>query len=270
MRRLLCVMVPLLLALPTRGSAQRGAMPTLVFTIFGGFYTGHTLWTVGKQPLCIQATGACTPERDTIALSRTISGGLAAGLAGTYYHSPHFGLQFELALISLSLEGGCDSVFSNPDLEQKNMQACRYFASASSPMSAITGLLGATFRTASRSPISPYFRGSIGFFTYSRSTVEAQGVFFFQNGNGAVKPFIIDDEPKRTSFSAAAAVGFTFQLAPGYLFRFELSDVVGTFERAAGPANAIGQAPTDTKTYHHFGLTMGLGVVLERQRGRRY
>ncbi|MGH7751705.1 MAG: hypothetical protein ACREN5_02725 [Gemmatimonadales bacterium] len=270
MRRFLWTIFPLALALPSVGAAQRGAMPTLVFTIFGGYYTGHPLWTVDKQPLCVQATGACTPERDTIALSRSVSGGLSAGLSATYYHSPHLGVQFQLALISLALEGGCDSVFMNPDAEEKNLQACQYFSSTSSPMSGISGLIGVTFRAASRGAISPYVRASVGFFSYARSTIESQGVFFFSNGNGAVKSFIIDDDPKRGSFSASAGLGFTLQLSPGYLFRLEVSDVVATMERAAGPANAAGQASTDTRTYHHFGLTMGVGVVLERQRGRRY
>jgi hypothetical protein len=37
-----------------------------------------------------------------------------------------------------------------------------------------------------------------------------------------------------------------------------------------GPANDLAIAPTASKYYHHFALVMGLDIVLERKRGRRY
>jgi hypothetical protein len=41
-------------------------------------------------------------------------------------------------------------------------------------------------------------------------------------------------------------------------------------ERVTGPANALGDAPTDTGWYHHVSLTIGFDIVFDRRRPRRY
>jgi hypothetical protein len=50
----------------------------------------------------------------------------------------------------------------------------------------------------------------------------------------------------------------------------ELQDALVPLERLIGPANDFGQAPHESKVYHHIALTIGLDVVLEHKRGRRY
>ena len=69
------------------------------------------------------------------------------------------------------------------------------------------------------------------------------------------------------------AAGFTQPLGKdgGYQVRLEMRDVISSFERVTGQADPTTLiAPTEIKYYHHLALTLGLDVVLERQRGRRY
>jgi hypothetical protein len=37
-----------------------------------------------------------------------------------------------------------------------------------------------------------------------------------------------------------------------------------------GPSDDFLRPPTETRIYHHIALTLGLGVILEKSRGRRY
>jgi len=59
-------------------------------------------------------------------------------------------------------------------------------------------------------------------------------------------------------------------LGRAYQFRFEARDAVARFEQVTGAADALLLPPTGTRFFHHFVFTMGLDVVLEQKRGRRY
>ena len=84
------------------------------------------------------------------------------------------------------------------------------------------------------------------------------------------RPFVVDTTPKTTSFTFQLAAGFTSRLSPGYQVRFEVRDAMFSLERLIGPANDFGQAPHESKLYHHVALVIGLDIVLEHKRGRRY
>lgn len=79
-----------------------------------------------------------------------------------------------------------------------------------------------------------------------------------------------DPSPKRTAFTAVAAGGLTMPLFTGYQFRLELQDRLVSLAHVDGPANAIAVAPTSNKLFQRFVLLLGLDIVLEQKRGRRY
>jgi hypothetical protein len=129
--------------------------------------------------------------------------------------------------------------------------------------------VGVTLRASTRRTISPYLRGSVGLVNQARSTIELTGAYV--DGTGFHERLVIaDPNPGHNSPMFGAAAGFTTPLGSGYQFRFEVRDAVVSLERVTGPANALATAPTASRYYHHFALILGLDVVLERKRGRRY
>ena len=68
-----------------------------------------------------------------------------------------------------------------------------------------------------------------------------------------------------------AALGVTAPIGPGYQLRIEARDVYASFRVVTGPATRQGLGATaGTKPFHHVALTIGLDIVLEQKRGRRY
>lgn len=258
-------------ALVVPAAAQTGSESNLVLTIFGGTVTGHSLWTVGKQPLTVLGTS----QYDTLDLSRSISSSIVLGAAATYYVSPHVGVHLEMSYLGLPLESGCSAVFLHPDSSggtdvRRNGQLCDDIQAQPSDGGAITIFGGVTLRAAPRRTVSPYVRANVGIVNLSRSTVDMAGAFADAAGNIFVRQVLVDPNPRRTTFTYGAAAGITSPLGPGYQFRLEMRDVIATLDRLTGPANALGVGPKASKAYHHFSLTLGLDVVLERKRGRRY
>jgi hypothetical protein len=99
--------------------------------------------------------------------------------------------------------------------------------------------------------------------------VEVVGVY--TDASGPHERQIISD-PKRRSRAPmfGVAAGFTTPIGTGYQFRLEARDMITSLSRVAGPANNLAISPVATRYYHHFALVLGLDVVLERKRGRRY
>lgn len=269
MRSFWFVACALTCALWSPTSAQTRSEANLVLTILGGAVTGHSLWTVDKQPLCVGAA-ACTGQYDTLRLSRSISSSLVLGAAGTFFPSPHVGFHAEIAYMGLPVDSDCMGLFFNPDTENKNQQICDDIRSQSAGGGAIAIFGGVTLRAAARRSVSPYVRGSIGLVNQPRSTVEMVGGYIDGSGTFFERQVIADPKPRRNSLLLGAAVGFTAPLGQGYQFRLEVADLVTSLNRLTGPVNALGIGPTATRAYHHFALTLGFDVVLEKSRGRRY
>ena len=271
MRHSSFVLLAALLA-PTAAAAQTGPQPTLVLTIFAGVVTGHSLWRVNGQPYEVRGaapTFAPSGLYDTLNISRTVGSSLAGGMSATMFPSSNFGFQAEVAYLGLPLENGCVGTFYNSDAEQKNQQLCNNVSATSVSGSALGVFLGVLFRGAPRGSLSPYLRAGGGLTFISRSTIAMEGEFVSGGGTYS-KAIVVDPKPRETSPSLLFGVGLTTTLGPGYQFRLEVRDVLASQTRLDAPVNGLGIGPSSTKMYHHVGLTMGLDVVLERKRGRRY
>jgi len=271
MRSVLFVPLALTCALTVPAAAQTGSESNLVLTILGGAVTGHALWTVGKQPLTVLGDPS---KYDTLRLSRQVGSSLMLGAAATYFPSPHVGLHAEVSYLGLPVDSNCEGVYFHPDSAggvdlHRNEQMCNDIKGQAGFGGAISVFGGVTLRAATRRTLSPYARGSIGFVNQPRSLIEMEGAFVDATGV-QVRQILSDPKPRSTSVMLGAAVGFTSPLGTGYQFRFEVRDVVTSLDRLVGPANALGIGPTATRAYHHFALTLGIDVVLEKKRGRRY
>jgi len=270
--------VPLLVVLaspPRAVTAQTLGQTNLVLTLFGGAVAGHSLWSIDRQPLCVLATVSpglftCTNQYDTVRVTRDISPSLILGITGTYFKNPHVGFQGEFYFLGLPFDDHCNNVAPyNADSDRKNEQICDDISGASLSTSAIALFAGVIVRASPAHWFSPYVRAGAGLVAYSGGTISLSGRFV-QGGNVYSNTVISDSTPKSSSLSAQLGAGATAAISPGYQFRIEVRDALVPLQRVTGPANDRGQAPRTSKIYHHFALTLGLDIVLEKKRGRRY
>jgi hypothetical protein len=251
---------------PAPAAAQEEAQANLVLTILAGTVTGHGLWLVGKQPFSVLNTTIY----DTLELSRSIGSSLVLGAAGTYFISPHVGVHGEMSYVGLPIDSHCRGLLYNPDSESKNQQLCDNIDAQAPEGGTIAFFGGVTLRAASRRAFSPYVQGSLGLVNQAHSAIEMSGAYANGSGATSIRQVIADPKARRTSAMFGLGLGFTSPLGPGYQFRMEVRDVVTSFDRLIGPVNGLGIGPKGTRSYHHVALTLGLGVVLEKKRGRRY
>ena len=253
-------------------SAQTPSRAQLVLTILGGAVTGHSLWDVPVQAVSV-LDSSLTPTgvNDTVHLGRDVTSSIIVGAAGTYFLSPHFGLHAEISYLGLPFDDSCAGTF-HPDPQNKNQQVCDDIASHAGAGGSVSLFVGATLRAASTRSLSPYVRANIGIATTPHSTVAVTGNYFTQFGPEPVL-FVHDPSPRSSGPLFGFAVGLTQPAGKegSYQFRLELRDAITGLERLTGPADpATLLAPTEIKSYHHFSLVIGLDVVLEKARGRRY
>ena len=246
--------------------AQTAAEPTIVFTVYAGAVTGHGLWAIDRQPLCqFAGNGLCTGVYDTVSIARDVGSSLSVGLAMTYFPHSTLGVQFDVSFLGLPLEDRCVPIGVPSG---SNQALCQSIPANSPGGSALSFELGVIARPpAGSSPLRPYARLGVGLLTHSESTVEVDGSY---GSNQGTKIIITDDTPYHTSASLFGGVGLVANLSPGYLLRLEARDVYAKLARVNGPANDLGVAPTNTRSFHHIALSLGLGIVLEQKRGRRY
>lgn len=263
-----------LLVLSTSLAAQTGSQPTLILSIIGGVSASNSLWDVERQPLCLP-NPTCGPldPRDTLRLLRDVTPGITAGVIGTLFRGPHVGLSLEVLYIGLPLDDTCTPaapyVTDPGNTPSRNQQLCDNISGASLSTSVISVMGGVMVRAAPRGSFSPYVRAGFGVTSYSTSTIEVSGEFV-QNGAVVPRDVVIDRHPRSIGVAGQASAGFTEKLGPGYQFRFEIQDVLIPLEYLTGPANDLGVAPTSTKVLQRLSLRIGLDVVLEQKRGRRY
>jgi hypothetical protein len=267
MKPLPSVLLALSLAAPAV-TAQTGSQPSLVLTIFAGAATGNGLWSIPRQPFCVLAGTSCSSLIDTLRLTRVVSSSLIAGAGATYFQSPHLGFTFEVFYLGVPFDDNCVGLFYNTDAERRNEQLCDYISGSALSSSAIAFFGGVVLRAAPTRAISPYVRASAGLLSYSTGTVDMSGIY----SNNAIesRAVIVDEKPMKGALTAQAAAGFTARLSPGYQFRFELRDVLMPLEHVTGPADNLGRVSTATRVHHRVALTLGLDVILEKTRGRRY
>jgi len=294
MKRLVSVLFAFALVSPLALQAQEGDQTNLVLSIFGGLNTGHSLWSIARQPVCVLlgSSGTYTTcetyktltdsgnVSDTLAFARDVSTSLVLGAAVSYFPNSHIGFQGQIYYFGLSFDDRCRNAAAtyqtDPAGENKNEQLCNAFSATGASGSAVSFIGGVTLRAAPHHAISPYIHAGLGLTTYTGGTLSVEGSIVTKGTDANGQPLIVsravvvDTTPKTMSWTVQLGVGFTGRLSPGYQFRLEVQDAILPLERLIGPANDFGQAPHESKIYHHFGLTLGLDIVLEHKRGRRY
>ena len=256
-------------------AAQQNQQAQLVLSVSLGVHSGHELWIIDSQPLSVLGTNPTL--HDTLRMVRTINPGLVAAFSATFFASDHVGFRGSLTYLDIGMENSCEPTRPYvPDAVMQNQQLCENLDGAITGNSAI--LLGAdvVLRAAPRGRVSPYVRGGLGYALYSTGTLSVASEFVQGSGQIASRLIIEDETPKTGSASLLLGVGITQAIGTGYQLRLEVRDDVFSLERATGPADALGrleQPPpprTETRWYHHLSLTLGLDIVFDRKRARRY
>ena len=259
----------LVLVSVSSATAQTPSRSQLALTILGGAVTGHSLWEVAKQPV---AVGGVPGEYDTLHVIREISSSVVLGASATYFFSPHFGMHAEISYMGLPYDDSCTDLHSSPADSGRIREACDDIASRPGVGGAISLFLGVTLRGSPAGTLSPYVRANLGVVSTPHSYVEMLGTYQTNLGPQPV-PVITDPGPRSGAPLFGLAAGITQPLGKdgGYQFRLEARDAITSFEQVMGPADPTTLlAPTAIKSYHHFSLIIGLDVVLEKARGRRY
>lgn len=241
----------------------------LVLSVSPGYIFGRDLWRIQDQPLVDADAGG--PMVDFVTLSRKIRPTLGVSFAGAYYPGDHVGFTGEAFLVGLGYNDGCaQRVISG---SAQNQAVCDAIDGAEKAASAVSLSLGTIYRIRSRQTISPYARLGVGATLSSQSAIRLTGTI--RPGGASSEPIdvpvYLDDSDTRVTPSMTLGVGFTAALAPGYQLRWELRDNVTGIHVVDGPTALTPAKPESSLEFRHLiGVTIGLDVVLERRRGRRY
>ena len=265
-RALAAIAAALLAACATPAAAQRtGDRARLVFTVSGAYIQGRGLWTVESQPVQEIITGGGTPVTDNMRLNRSINGTLGAGFSGMYFPGENLGLTADFLLLGLGYDDSCQLL--GPAQSTRNAPVCQDIDEQDKSAAAVTVSAGGVFRFFSREFISPYARVNAGLLFSNQSSILTQGV----TNSGALLTIFDDEKRTRVSPALALGVGATMQIGRSYHLRWEVRDNIVGIEAVTGPPDAPRFVPPHERQYKHlFSVLVGIDVVLERARGRRY
>lgn len=238
--------------------AQRtGDRARLVFTISGAYLDGVGLWAVPRQMV----------DQDVVAVNRSVKSSFGAGLAGNYFAGESVGLTAEAFFMDLAYDDGCRLVQASGS--PRVPEVCSDIDRQERGATGVALSVGGVFRVASREFVSPFARVQAGFLLTNQSTVVMRGQSpTFDN---AFLTIYEDDAQTRVRPTFSLGVGTTVALSRGYHLRWEVRDQIMGMVAVAGPVQVFSQIPPRETVYkHRFSVLIGLDVILERQRGRRY
>ncbi len=253
---LTCIMVATQTA---SGEAQRTRdRARLVFSVSGAYIEGKGLWSVPNQPIL-----GATPA-DTLVLGRSIKSTIGASFSGTYFPGETFGLTADASLIGLGYDDRCEVAALST---ASAAQICNSIANQDRSAAAASLSVGGEVRVLSREFFSPFARASAGLLFSNQSSTAVGG----SDEQGAFLQIYEDDKQARVSPTFALGVGTTIALARAYHLRWEVRDNIVGVQRVTGAAPGQGFIPPRETIYKHLiSLLVGVNVILERERGRRY
>jgi opacity protein-like surface antigen len=253
--------VAALLVIPsTTAVAQKtGDEARIIFTVSGAYIASKGLWAVSDQPV------QDPPSVDTFVLTRNISPTFGVGFSGAYFPGSSVGFTGDLLLLGLGYDDSCRIAGTPQSLQ--NVEVCDDIEEQDQSAAAVTVSAGANFRFFSREPISPFLRANVGVLFSNQSSVLTQGVT-----DSRLLVTIYDDEKRsRVSPGLSLGAGATMAISRGYHLRWEVRDNIVGIEAVTGPVAVQGQVPPHERVYKHmFSVLIGVDVILERSRGRRY
>ena len=266
MRRHLLLLALLFCALAGSARAQRRSDQARLSFGMGIGYNGATdVWSIKGQELFDNFA------RDTADFTRQVRPTIGLVFVGTYFPNDRFGLAAEAHLIGLGFEDGC--VLRSNSGSLRNRQVCTDINGKNSPGTTVAATVGAMYRPFPWTVMQPYARVNLGAVVSQVSAVRMRATVPTDSTNtDFVDVYVFQDyHPASVAPTAALAAGVTAFVGRSYQLRFEMKDNLVSLEHVTSTVATTPAEPSSERKLHHvFSMTLGLEVVLEKKRGRRY
>lgn len=259
-------MLPGLLACLASPLMAQGAADQARLTIgVGLMHTsgGGSVWAVPAQPISVDAGAA-----DTLALSRSLSSSFGFLFTATYAPGRYVGLAADVLVTRLGSGDRCRIVRTRGSTFTEDLCGSLENTEYSSSTSIFSA--GVILRPGFQGPIQPYARLMGGLGVVQQSLIQTAG--FVRSANGVADAAIYRDD-RGTSLSPyyAVVLGATAAAGTGWQIRWELRDNYLALPGITGATTRQGLPPRTAMRGHHlFSFSVGVDIVLERKRGRRY
>jgi hypothetical protein len=230
-----------------------------------GYNGGSDLWSVRGQPIF------GTFGSDTADLSRIIRPTIGISFLGVYYPDARYGLSMEIHLIGLGYEDRCHLTTNSGDVDVPLI--CTNLNGKQSPGTAIAATVGGIVRPFPWASFQPYLRGNAGLVVSEQSAIRMTATYLSPTDTTQFHdyPVYTDGHPASISPTAAFALGATGFVGRSYQLRAEVKDNMVILKSVEGTTAYEAREPAWQQKVHHIvTLTVGMEVVLEKRRGRRY
>jgi hypothetical protein len=258
--------------------------PRLLLTVLAGYRVGRPLWILNHQPFAVLVPGmpindtavvASPGLYDTLNLEREFVPSFVLGVSGTYFPGPHLGIQGEFAFLSMGMESHCAMRQSQPpypgDLDP---ELCASLDRQNIASSAVTASFGVVGRLTPGGGVYPYARANAGVLARTRSAIEMVGTYSTPSGLASAL-VLADPNPTNTTLQLTIGAGVAVSTGAGYQLWMEARDVLAQIPVVTGPADPSSTSgvlvpPTGNRFVSNYVFLIGLDVVFEKQRRKRY
>ena len=252
------------LALATPVAAQKTEDEARLVFNMGLTYTGGTdLWSVDGQPMLVPGIGV-----DFVDLDRSISSSIGVLFSGMYFPKQKWGLAGEVFFMGIGTEDQCAT--ASPDPNERTQVVCGSIDGSSKSSSAVLLTVGPVARVGADQPISPYIRAQLGLLFSNLSPVAMSGDVVLGGDEYVV---VVYDDPSSTRITPGFVfgAGLTAALGKGWQLRTEVRDNLVEIATVTGPTPPGVDTPTIANVWKNlWSVVIGVDVVLEKKRGRRY
>ena len=223
---------------------------------------GGVVWAVPAQPILVP-TGT-----DTLALQRDLNSGFGFLFSATYAPGRYIGFAADVLVMGLGSGDRCRIVRTGGGTFTEDLCGSLENTEYSSSTMVLAG--GVVVRPGFQGTVQPYARLLGGLGVVQQSLIQTAGVVRTMNGL-ADAAIYNDDSGTLLSPYYAVAIGATAAAGTGWQFRWELRDSYLSLPGITGATSRQGLTPKTTMRGHHlFSFSVGVDIVLERKRGRRY
>lgn len=253
------------LAGPALAAQGRNDQSRLSIGVGLGYNGGDALWSVRDQPIF------GTFGSDTADLSRIIRPTIGISFLGVYYPNARYGLSMEIHLIGLGYEDRCHLKTNSGDVDVPLI--CNNLNGKQSPGTAVAATVGGIVRPFPWAAFQPYVRGNAGLVVSEQSAIRMTATYLSPTDTTQFHdyPVYTDDRPASISPTAAFALGATGFVGRSYQLRVEVKDNLVILKSVEGTTAYEARQPAWQQKVHHIvTLNVGMEVVLEKRRGRRY
>lgn len=265
MRRSLLIFLTSTLTLAGSAVAQRRSdQARLSFGLGFGYNGQSTMWKIDGQELLDNFS------RDTVTVTRNVRSTIGIAFVGVYYPNDHWGISGEAHLIGLGFVDGCTLRSNSGSL--RNQEVCSTLQGQESPGTTVAATVGGIYRPFPWTEFQPYLRLNAGLLVSQQSAIRMRATIF--GDSGKLVDYYVFEDPHPASVSPTMAIGggMTAFVGRAYQIRFEMKDNIVSLEHVTStvPPALLATPTSERKLHHVFSLTIGLEVVLEKKRGRRY